>query len=434
MAHKTVYLDNAAATAMDSRVRAAMMPYLSDDYGNPGAIYRVGRQAKMALDEARDRVAAVLRCRPEEIVFTGSGTESDNLAIFGIARSYAGPSTALRVNKRIITSAIEHHAVLRPFEHLAKKEGFDAVFLAPDEFGRISAESVHAALTPETTLVSVMYANNEIGTINNIRAIASSISAYKKSLGRTINDAPFFHTDACQAAPFLSLDVGALGVDLMTLNGSKMYGPKGTGMLYVRRGIRVEPQVLGGGQEWRMRSGTENVAGIVGLSHALAIAAEEREAESVRLVQLRDRLMAGILERIPKVVVNGHPVERLPNNVNVSILDIEGEAMLLYLDEAGIAASTGSACDSLSLDPSHVILGIGRPYEYAHASMRFTLGRNTAADDIDYVLDVLPPIVEQLRRISPVRLDVGGGKHIGSQGDEHTKTAFLGARPHWEKK
>lgn len=435
MPTRTVYLDNAAATAMDPRVRSAMLPYLGDDFGNPGAIYSQGRHAKEALETARQRVANIVGSRPEEIVFTGSGTESDNLAIFGVARGYGGPSTALRVNKRLITSSIEHHAVLRPVEYLAKKEGFDAVFLAPDAFGQISPEQVAAALTSETTLVSIMYANNEIGTINNIRAIADVIVEYKKQIGRGLNDAPFFHTDACQAAPYLNINVIELGVDLMTINGSKIYGPKGTGFLYVRRGIRLEPMLFGGGQEMRVRSGTENVAGDVGLSVALEIAAEERAVESARLVELRDTLMSGILERIPKVVVNGHLTERLPNNVNVSILEIEGEAMLLYLDEHGIAASTGSACDSISLDPSHVILGIGRPYEYAHASMRFTLGRNTTAEDIDYVLEVLPPIVAKLRRISPVRLEVDATKKIGSQAAEDITSAFINmGRPHWEKK
>ncbi len=429
MEKRIVYLDNAAATAMDPRVRYAMLPYLGDDFGNPGAIYRQGRHAKEALESARQRVARVLGSRPEEIVFTGSGTESDNLAIFGVARAYAAKGT------RIITSAIEHHAVLRPAEHLAKKEAFDAVFLAPDEFGCISPLAVQEALTPETTLVSIMYANNEIGTINNIRGISDVIAAYKKSLGRTVNDAPFFHTDACQAAPYLNLNVTELGVDLMTINGSKIYGPKGTGLLYVRRGIRLEPMIYGGGQELRMRSGTENVAGVIGLSVALELVSGNREEESKRLVELRDRLMQGILKSIPKVVVTGHPTERLPNNVNVSILEIEGEAMLLYLDEHGIAASTGSACDSLSLDPSHVILGIGRPYEYAHASMRFTLGKDTTMEDIDYVLEVLPPIITTLRRISPVRLEIGDEKRIGSQADEKTAKAFITmGRPHWEKK
>ncbi len=424
---KVVYLDHAAATPMDSRVRDAMAPYLATEYGNPGAIYRQGRVAKDALDAARNTCATFLHARMEEIVCTGSGTESDNLAIFGIARAYASKG------QRIITNTIEHHAVTRPFEYLAKKHAFDEVFLNPDPLGSITPEMVAAALTPDTILVSIMYANNEIGTINNIRGIAEVIRAYKKQLGRGPLEAPFFHTDACQAAPYLDLDVAALGVDLLTLNGSKVYGPKGTGLLYVRRGIRLEPQILGGGQESRMRSGTENVAGIVGLAKALDIAATDRAVEAARLVPLRDMLISGIMERISKVVLNGHPTDRLPNNVNVSILDIEGEAMLLYLDEHGIAASTGSACDSISLDPSHVILGIGKPYEYAHASMRFTLGRSTTREDIAYVVDVLPPIVEQLRKISPVKIDLGGAKTIGSQADEKTATAFVGGRPHWEK-
>ncbi len=419
----TIYLDHAATTPLDPRVKAAMEPYLdaADYFGNPSAIYRLGRVAKEALWEARVTISSILGCRPEEILFTGSGTESDNLAVLGIARAYKAKGTHL------ITSTIEHHAVLHAMEHLEKKEGFSVTALPVDEYGRVAPKDLAAALTPETTLVSLMFANNEIGTILPIAEYVRVIRDWKKEHGRGPNEAPFLHTDACQAAGYIDLNVTKLGVDLLTINGSKIYGPKGTGVLYVRRGLRPQPIIFGGGQEMGFRSGTENVSGIVGLATALRLAHEEREAESARLVPLRDRLIAGILDRVPKVVLNGHPTERLPNNVNVSILDIEGEAVLLYLDEDGISAATGSACDSASLDPSHVILAIGRPYEFAHASIRFTLGRSTTAADIDYVLEKLPPIVQILRQISPVSIEMDGTV-------TGAKTAFVDmGRPHWEK-
>lgn len=423
----TVYLDHAATTPMDSRVVDAMRPYFTTEYGNPSSLYADGRRAKEALDRARRAIATVFHCSPEELIFTGSGTESDNMAVLGVPRYHTAKG------KHVIVSAIEHHAVLNAAEHL-RKEGFEVTVLPVDQYGVVDPQAVHAALRPETTLVSIMAANNEIGTIEPIREIVKVIREWKQTNGRKATDAPFVHTDACQAAGALSLDVQKLGVDLMTVNGSKIYGPKGTGVLYVRRGVRLEPLVYGGGQEQRLRSGTENVAGIIGFATALEIAEAQRVEESARLTVLRDRLIAGIMERVPKVVLNGHPTERLPNNVNVSILDIEGEAMLLYLDAKGIAAATGSACDSESLDPSHVILAIGRPYEYAHASIRFTLGRSTTAEDIDYVLDVLPDITEKLRKISPVKLDLDEEKVVGSGASKGTQSAFVGQRPHWEKR
>lgn len=428
---RRIYLDHASTTPLDPRVRETMLPFLDDAYGNPSAIYEQGRAVRHAVDDARDVVAKVFGCRAEEIIFTGSGTESDNLAILGVARSY-GRATNF---KHIITSSIEHHAVLNTTKHLEKHEGFKTIYLKPDATGMVSPTSIKEALTPETVLVSIMFANNEIGTINPIHEIGKVIRDYKKELGRKPTEAPFFHTDACQAAGARDLSVEKLGVDLLTVNGSKIYGPKGTGCLYVRRGIKLEPIIHGGGQEFGKRSGTENVAGIVGFAEALRIANEQREVESVRLTTLRDRLITGIQSTIPKVVLNGHPTERLPNNVNVSILDIEGEAVLLYLDAHGIAASTGSACDSASLEPSHVILGIGRPYEYAHGSMRFTLGRSTTETDIDFVLSVLPTITNTLRRISPVNIALDDKTIIGSQASKEMKTAFVDlGRPHWEKK
>lgn len=439
---RLVYLDHAAATPLDPRVREVMLPYLSEQYGNPSAIYSLGRATREALDNARASVAQILNCTASEIIFTGSGTESDNLAIFGVARGYArehNPShppltlrggelddSPLRVRGdlpaqagrgvtkgHIITTTFEHHAVLNPCEAL-QKEGYDVTFLKVDRDGLITSEQLHAAIQPDTIFVSIMYANNEIGTIEPIAELVHALQEKKKEMGRRVLDPPFFHTDACQAAGYLDIDVKRLGVDLMTINGSKIYGPKGVGALYVRRGIKLQPLIYGGGQEMKLRSGTENMAGIVGFARALEITHHvsaglgsrrslagayngAAETEIQRVTRLRDKLLNGIMEGIPKAVLNGHPTKRLPNNVNVSILDIEGEAMLLYLDEYGICASTGSACDSQTLDPSHVIQAIGKSRDTARSSIRFTLGRATTDVEVDYVLTVLPEIVHKLR-------------------------------------
>lgn len=394
-----VYLDHAASAPLDPAVKEAMLPYLEARFGNASSLHESGRRAKEALDDSRDAIAKILHCRAEEIVFTSGGTEADNLAVLGVSRAYRAKGN------RIITSAIEHHAVLHAFAHLAKKEGADAVYIKVDREGRVAPADIVSALTDKTVLVSVMYANNEIGTVEPIAEIAQAIKAWKKANGRQPNDTPFFHTDACQAAGALPLDVGALGCDLMTVNGSKIYGPKGVGFLYVRSGIRPEPLMHGGAQEWGVRPGTENLPAIAGLAKAMELAEGKREEENARLTALRDKLIAGLLA-IPKTRLNGHPTERLPNNANVSIMDIEGEAMTLYLDEAGFRISTGSACTSANLEPSHVIRAIGLPYEAAHGSLRITLGRGTEEEDIDSFLAVLPPIVEKLRKLSPVRLNM----------------------------
>jgi cysteine desulfurase len=392
----SVYLDHAATTPLDPRVLEAMLPYLKEGYGNPSSFHSVGKFAKDAVDRSRERIAAALKARPDEILFTSGGTESDNLAVLGFARANA------EKGRHLITTTFEHHAVLEAMMHLEKKEGFRVTYLTPDKTGRITAEQVGTALQPDTILVSVMYANNEIGTIEPIAEIGNVIQKFRQGEKRTW---PVFHTDACQATGFLEIDVEKLHVDLLTLNGSKMYGPKGVGILYVKRGLKLQPIVFGGPQEKGWRPGTENVAGIVGLATALELAQADRERESARLIPLRDKLIQGILTRIPKTKLNGHPTERLPNNVNISFMDIEGEALLLYLDAAGVYASTGSACTSLSLDPSHVILALGYPYEVAHGSLRFSMGHATTEADIDYVLQTLPPLVEKLRSISPVRVD-----------------------------
>jgi cysteine desulfurase len=355
--------------------------------------------AKQALDDARDDIAKILHCRAGEIVFTSGGTEADNFAILGIYRAYK------EKGNRIISTTLEHHAVLHPIEHLVKKEGAEMILVKVDRDGLVDPANIVAQLNDKTLLVSVMYANNEIGTIEPIAEIGRAIGAWKKANGRKPTEMPFFHVDACQAAGALSLDVNELGCDLMAINGSKIYGPKGAGVLYIRTGVRPEPLIYGGGQEWGLRSGTENLAAIVGLAKALTLAQAEHETENARLIALRDELIAGLLQ-IPKTRLNGHPTKRLPNNANVSIMDIEGEAMLLYLDEAGFRASTGSACTSISLDPSHVIAAIGLPYEAAHGSMRFTLGHATTEADIKKLLVTLPPIVEKLRQLSPVRLNM----------------------------
>lgn len=424
---RVVYLDHAATTPTDSRVVDAMLPYFTVTFGNPSGLYEISRIASDALTDARATIARILNSRPEEIIFTAGGTESDNLAVFGIARKYGNNP---KWGKHVIVSQIEHHAVLLPTEVL-KKEGFEITETTVNEHGEVSVDAIIAALKPETVLVSIMYANNEVGTIEPIAELGRAIAKWKKDNGRGPTDPPFFHTDACQAAGTLSLDVAELKVDLMTLNGSKIYGPKGVGILYCRRGVQLTPLIVGGGQENRIRSGTENVPAIVGLARALELTQTNRETENTRLTELREYFWHEIQTRIPKLVLNGHPTNRLPNNLNFTILDIEGEAVLLYLDEYGIACSTGSACTSTSLDPSHVILAMGKPYEYAHGSLRFTMGHSTTRADIDHVLSVLPPVVELLRSISPVHLSLDDQK----TGDMAMRSAFVeDGVPHWMKK
>ena len=438
---KRIYLDHAATTAVDPRVARAMEHYWNLEYGNPGSLYEEGRHAREAVQMSRETISGLIGAKPEEIIFTAGGTESDNLAIFGVARASAPParptpamprreplrpasperkrgergegppSQDASAGKHIITTKFEHHAVLHPCQEL-EREGFEVTYLEVGTEGIVNPENVRAALRPDTILVSIMYANNEIGTIQPIAEIGKIIKEFREEKRKSssppspTSNLPYFHTDACQAAGYLDLNVERLGVDLMTVNGSKLYGPKGIGYLYKRTGVKIKPLIIGGGQEMRLRSGTENVPLIVGMAKAFEIAQSEREEESRRLVPLRDYFVAEIISRIPKVVLNGHPEKRLPNNVNVSILDIEGEALILYLDAYGISCSTGSACTSESLDPSHVILALGKPYEFAHSSMRFTLGRSTTKEALDYVLGTLPKVVEFLRVVSPINLDI----------------------------
>ena len=382
---KRVYMDNAATTALRRDVLDAMMPYLTDIYGNPSSLHYFGQEAHKAVENARHQVASALNAEDNEIVFTGCGTEADNMALKGIAEKYQSKG------KHIITSSVEHHAILHTCEYL-EKHGFEVTYLPVDEYGMVKAEQVRDAIRSDTILVSIMFANNEVGTIMPIK----EIGAVCREKG------VFFHTDAVQAVGHVAIDVKAMNIDLLSLSAHKLHGPKGVGALYIRKGIVVPPLLHGGAQERRKRAGTENVAGIVGLGKAIEIACSDIEGTSKRMCYLRDKLINGIEVSIPEVKLNGHRTERLPSNVNFSIKYIEGESILLMLDINGIAASSGSACTSGSLDPSHVLLAMGMPHETAHGSLRLTLGDDTTEDDIDYVLEVLPEIVVKLRKMSPL--------------------------------
>ncbi len=383
-----VYLDHAGTTPMDPRVLEAMAPYFTELYGNPSSIHTVGQEARYALDEARARVAGILHCRAGEVVFTGSGTESDNAAIHGVA-------TALHeTGNHIITTSVEHHAVLHSCQHL-ENLGFEVTYLPVDSDGMVDPAQVYDAITDRTTMVTVMYANNEIGTINPITDIAEAVQRRAGELERTI----VMHTDGVQAAGFLDLNVRRLGVDMLSLSGHKFYGPKGVGVLFVRRGTPFLPLIQGGGQERERRSGTENIPGIVGLSVALEMADAQREESSAHCAALRDRIIQHISASISRSRLNGHPTQRLPNNVNFSFEGVEGEAILLGLDTAGIAASSGSACSSGSLEPSHVLLALAQSAELARGSLRVTLGKENTEEDVDYFLKVLQDLIPQLRQL-----------------------------------
>ncbi len=376
-------MDHSATTQVDPAVRDAMLPYFSEKFGNPSSLYTIGREARRAIEEARQKVADLIGAKKEEIIFTGSGTESDNLAIKG---------TAYRNKKKgdhIITSSIEHHAVLNTCKYL-EKQGFKVTYLPVSAEGLMNPAEVESAITPKTILISVMHANNEIGTIQPIEEIGK-IAKEK--------DIPF-HTDAVQTAGKIQFNVDALGVNLLSMSAHKIYGPKGVGALYIRKGTFVEPQLHGGGHERNLRSSTENVPGIVGFGKAAGLA-KERLPQEEALAKLRDSLIRGVLE-IKDSYLNGHPTKRLPNNANFRFSYIEGESMILNLDMKGVAASTGSACSSTSLEPSHVLLAIGLKPEESHGSLRLTLGHENTQQDVDYVVSVLPEIVNKLRMISPL--------------------------------
>ena len=381
-----IYLDHAATTAVDPRVVEAMLPYFTASYGNPSSLYRLAAESKGAVDRARSTVAEILGARPSEIIFTSCGTESDNLALRGAAMA------ARTRGNHIITTPIEHHAVGNTCEQLARDFGFEVTYVPVDRHGLVDPEAVGRAITPRTVLVSVMYANNEIGTIEPIAEIGRI--ARRRGI--------VYHTDAVQAAGSLPLDVDALGVDMLSLSGHKFYAPKGIGALYVRQGTPLLPIQTGGSQERGRRAGTENVPYIVGLATALRLAYDHLGAEVTRLQALRNRLIAGVLGRIPDTRLTGHPTRRLANNASFVFAGVEGESILLQLDLAGVAASSGSACASSEEGPSHVLTAIGLDPVAARGSLRLSLGRENTSADVDYVLDVLPGIVQKLRAMSPL--------------------------------
>ena len=382
---RKVYLDNAATTALSPKVLEKMMPYLTDIYGNASSPHSFGQPARIGVEHAREQVARAINADPSEIVFTGCGTESDNTVLFGVAERYA------KKGDHIITTNVEHHAILHSCAALEKK-GIKVTYLPVDKGGLVTPEQVRDAITDKTILVSVMFANNEVGTIMPIPEIAAV--CHEKGV--------LFHTDAVQAAGHIPIDVKAMGIDMLSISGHKFQGPKGVGVLYERKGIRLPSYIIGGEQEKGRRAGTENVAGIVGLGEALELAVTNMSETSARMTRMRDRLIEGIEATIPEVKLNGLRTMRLPNNVNFSIKYIEGESILLMLDMAGIAASSGSACTSGSLDPSHVLLALGLTHEVAHGSVRMTLGDDTTDEDIDYVLETLPKVAHRLRAMSPI--------------------------------
>ncbi len=382
---KRVYLDYAATTPADPDVVKEMLPYFTESFGNPSSIYSYGQEAKAAIEEARNRVARLIGARNEEIVFTSGGTEADNTALEGVA--FANE----KKGNHIITSEIEHHAVSETGKFLEGR-GFRVSYLPVDKYGVVDPDDVRKAITDKTTLISVMHANNEMGTIEPI----AEIGAVARQAG------VYLHTDAVQTAGHIPIDVNKLGVDLLSISAHKLYGPKGVGALYIRKGTKLTPFLHGGQQERRRRATTENVPGIVGFGKAAELAQQEMKEEARRLTRLRDRLISGLLERIDHTYLNGHPVNRLPNNVSINVEFVEGESMLLNLDLEGICASSGSACTSGSLEPSHVLLAMGCPSERAHGSLRFTLGKWTTDEDIERVLETLPRIVSKLRAMSPL--------------------------------
>lgn len=382
---KLIYMDNAATTAVKPEVLDAMLPYLKEGYGNPSSIYTLGQKAKEAVEEARGKVAKALNADQDEIFFTGGGSESDNWVLKGIADAYKNKGN------HIITSKIEHHAILHTAEYL-EKHGYEVTYLDVDENGLVDPADLERAITDQTILISIMFANNEIGTIEPIKELAEI--AHKHDI--------LFHTDAVQAVGHVPIDVKEMKIDMLSLSGHKIHAPKGIGALYLKKGIRLPNLIHGGAQEKTRRAGTENVPGIVALGKAIELATENIEEKGAKTAKLRDYMIEQIENRIPYARLNGHRTKRLPGNINFSFEFIEGEGILLFLDLAGIAASSGSACTSASLDPSHVLLAIGLPHEIAHGSLRLTIDEETTKEEADYVVDELEKIVQRLRNMSPL--------------------------------
>lgn len=388
---REVYMDHSATTPVDAEVFEAMTPYFTYDYGNPSSIHTRGQSARKAVGEARDQVAALINADPREVFFTSGGTEADNQAILSYMMSNA------HRGKHLITSAIEHHAVLDTCEYL-RKNGFEVTVLPVDQYGTVEPEVLRKALRPDTTLVTIMFANNEIGTIQPIAELAAVAH----------EGGAVFHTDAVQAVGKIPIDVKAMGIDMLSASAHKLYGPKGIGMLYIKKGTKIGSLLHGGPQENKLRAGTENVPGIVGFGKAAELAARNMTENSKYLTELAGRLRKGIIEQIPNTILTGHPDNRVPGSVSVCFEFVEGESILLMLDSYGIMASSGSACTSGSLDPSHVLLAIGLPHEIAHGSLRMTLGKGNTQEDIDHVLEVLPNVINNLRRMSPLYSKGGG--------------------------
>ena len=383
-----LYFDNAATTPVRKEVLEEALPYFSEHYGNASSVYSIARESKKAIDKARTQVANAIGAEPAEIFFTAGGTESDNWALKGIADSMSSKG------KHIITSVIEHHAILHTCEYLEAK-GFEVTYLPVDEYGKIRIEDLKNAIRPDTILISIMFANNEIGTIEPIAEIGK--------IAR--ENGIYFHTDAVQAVGHVKIDVKEMNIDMLSLSGHKLGAPKGIGALYIRKGVKLKSFIHGGAQERGRRAGTENVPGIVGLGKAVEMAVAEMDEVTPRLIKMRDKLIKELTEKIGHTRLNGHPVDRLPGNVNLSFEFIEGESMLLFLDMNGICASSGSACTSGSLDPSHVLLSIGLPHEKAHGSLRLSLGHMNTEEEVDYIIEKLPPIVQRLREMSPLYED-----------------------------
>jgi len=382
---RRIYLDHAATTPTHPDVVKAMLPYFTDAFGNPSSVYSYGQEAKGAVEEARIKTSELIGARSEEIIFTSGGTEADNFALKGVAY------TNEHKGNHIITTSIEHHAVMEVCKFLERR-GFMITYLPVDGYGLVDPDDVRKAITAKTILISIIHGNNEVGTIEPVSEI-----------GKIAKEAEiYFHTDAVQTVGHIPVNVDKLKVDLLSISAHKLYGPKGVGALYVRKGTKLVSFMQGGEQEKRRRAGTENVPAIVGLGKAVELAGQEMDKEAERLAGLRDKLIKGLVEKIDHVHLNGHPTRRLPNNVNVSVDFVEGESMLLNLDLEGICASTGSACSSASLEPSHVLLALGLPPEQAHGSLRFTLGRENSEEDMERVLEVLPGIVAKLRAMSPL--------------------------------
>lgn len=382
---KLVYMDNSATTPVKEEVLEAMLPYFTEYYGNPSSVYGLGRKSKQAIEESREIISKSLNAKSKEIFFTAGGTEADNWALKGIA--YANK----RKGNHIITSKIEHHGILHTCEYL-EKQGFEVTYLDVDKYGTVDIEQLKKSIKDETILISIMFANNEIGTVQPIKEIGEI--AKEKNI--------YFHTDAVQAVGHLEIDVEELNIDALSMSGHKLYGPKGVGALYLRTGVKVDPLISGGAQERRRRAGTENVPAIVGMAKAVELAYTDLEGKNKKLTDLRDSLINKIQNNIDHVILNGHPTERLPGNVNVSVEFIEGESLLLSLDMVNIAASSGSACTSGSLDPSHVLMAIGLKHEIAHGSLRLSLGDFNTEEEVDYVVEKLIGIVDRLRMMSPL--------------------------------